>query len=287
MLAMTFFVQCHRWIQWILLGISIAASTGCASLVLDEAPPRVFDSPDAYGTEGWKSIDEARPSLALHYFEQAINLEPRGSSYHLGAAISQLLIGRPKDAGRAFRRVMDLDPRSPEAALAGQFLEKLAHPLPVVVAWRTDMEAHAGTLLRKRLEDSGLYSIPERWQQRKEAYQTEAQACATAREDGAKVLILVESAAVAFSERALEGSAGGILGLTSNFPVHDCRVALKIAIYSTKTGRAEESLNASAEARSGLSRLQTLHCATKGAVLAASIQLHSLMNLQRGGFVHP
>jgi tetratricopeptide (TPR) repeat protein len=133
--------------------------------------PETFNS---YFQQGKKYFDAGNYQEALRYLSEAIRLDPKNQQGHSLAGVAYTKLGKWADARREFEIVVRLNPNSPEAKQAQNWLKRLQQPISVLILPWVDLSnvstkygedyppILAGAFfnaLYRFLSNSGLYKV--------------------------------------------------------------------------------------------------------------------------------
>ena len=98
------------------------------------APPiKHFNNSEEYLKEGKAQFDAQQIALAQEYLAEAIRLDPENQAAHALAGEAYVKLGKGRGAQREFEKVIQINSKTNNAALARDWLERFNNPLPLAI----------------------------------------------------------------------------------------------------------------------------------------------------------
>lgn len=199
---------------------------------------KTFATPEEYLKEATVLVSVGRTEEARKYITEGINRAPNNQAVRNMAGVAYARMGKGDEAKVEFQTAVKLNPNSPEAATANQWLEKFKKPLPIAIyplkiqsnilvrsdqenffdgksrsqSFKDDfdkvIEREFYTKIKDVLEKSGFYKIVQFDANDIEGQINPSAACREAAEKGALIAIVCKNSSARYTENA---SIGGKL----------------------------------------------------------------------------
>lgn len=198
-------------------------------------------SGDDCGQQGREALERGEPDVALCHFRQAIATGNQDAEIRLEYGTALVLAGRPAEARKQLRFVLEKSSEEDVRELAQAWLGAVEAPLPFAVFYRPDeglpsdagAGREAGASLRRTLQSLGTFRAVAAQAGGPIRRGREAQAFSEAESVGARLTLIVGVRAVRTTELRNPTILGGLLQIR-NITKYTSTVQLTIEAYQTQ-----------------------------------------------------